>query len=652
LANPAQREFSSKDKGSNRVYIEHRFKYCEEHNMESRLQALEITWNPDIVEQLDQDSQRACRYAAKQCKHNPNVAYVKKLSALRIKKNVLLRVITQFKTGRNLSDAIEFQVREGHDFTIPETVKECQRECRRTQRQIKALEKDSATHRRNDLVDAKKKAENSGDKKAANAIRNIIVAEQTATMYRKLKFARGIQKTGLSRLEVPRDQTERDYKACTDWITIDVPKEIEQKLLERNQFHFGQADGTHPTIPPFSEWIDWGASTHQAELILEGNFTSDEISDLANDLQRHMQKRADLDSITDILSVEEWIGKIVAWKESTSTSPSGFHLTHSKALVAKHDLSLETPEGAALETKRLQLIDWQVRLLNIAIKHAYSFKRWQTIVNVMILKEPGNDKIHRLRVLHIYQHDYNLILAVKWRQLIYKGTFNRTLNAGQFGAVPGRDAVTPTVIEELQYEISRASKRPLIHKDHDATACYDRIIMNLSSLISRAYGQHRSIVIINAKTLKEAIFILKTTLGISEASYKHCQVFPICGCGQGAGNSPGIWCVISSVMFDLYEEKAHGAQFESPDGTYTARVYMIGFVDDTSGSVNDFNLPEALPPSHYAELATQDAQRWSDILQLTGGALEDTKCSYHFLYYDFTITGLPVLRGGKFDPKI
>ena len=188
--------------------------------------------------------------------------------------------------------------------------------------------------------------------------------------------------------------------------------------------------------------------------------------------------------------------------------------------------------------------------------------------------------------------------------------------------------------------------------DYDATACYDRITMNLASLISRAYGQHRSIVFINAKTLKSAKYILKTKLGISEASYQHCTAHPIYGSGQGAGNSSGIWCVISSVSFDLYEEQANGAHFESPDGKFKVRIYMIGFVDDTSGSINDFNLPAPKDPAHYAALATHDAQRWNDTLKLTGGALEDTKCSYHFLYYDFTISGLPTLRSGTFEPTI
>ena len=79
---------------------------------------------------------------------------------------------------------------------------------------------------------------------------------------------------------------------------------------------------------------------------------------------------------------------------------------------------------------------------------------------------------------------------------------------------------------------------------------------------------------------------------------------------------------------------------------------MIGFVDDTSGSVNDFLLPAAAPPEHYTQLATDDAQRWNDLLSLSGGSLNQQKCSYHFLYYDFTIDGLPFLKSGRFGPTI
>ena len=158
----------------------------------------------------------------------------------------------------------------------------------------------------------------------------------------------------------------------------------------------------------------------------------------------------------------EWIGKISPWPETMSNSPSGFHLTRRKTLVAKHDLTPGSPAYAALEEQRERLIQWQVDLFNTAIKHQYSFHRWQSIVNVVILKQPGNHKIHRLQVIHLYKYDYNLLLAIKWRSLIQHCVHTRKFNPGQYGGLPGHDAITSTILEELQYEISRASKRPLV----------------------------------------------------------------------------------------------------------------------------------------------------------------------------------------------
>ena len=113
---------------------------------------------------------------------------------------------------------------------------------------------------------------------------------------------------------------------------------------------------------------------------------------------------------------------------------------------------------------------------------------------------------------------------------------------------------------------------------------------------------------------------------------------------------PMVWT--SSVLFDVYEQQACGASFYSPDKTVAVELYMIGFVEDTSDSTNDFFLPEPAPLHHYANLATQDAQWWNDTLQLSGRALKDSKWSYHFMYYEFTRNFQPVLKGGTFEPAI
>ena len=62
---PAQREFSSKDAGSNRKYIQNKHKYLTQHHFASCLAQLQEVWDPDLSEQLDRDFQRGSSSAAK-----------------------------------------------------------------------------------------------------------------------------------------------------------------------------------------------------------------------------------------------------------------------------------------------------------------------------------------------------------------------------------------------------------------------------------------------------------------------------------------------------------------------------------------------------------------------------------------------------------
>jgi hypothetical protein len=37
----------------------------------------------------------------------------------------------------------------------------------------------------------------------------------------------------------------------------------------------------------------------------------------------------------------------------------------------------------------------------------------------MIEKEPGDPRIHRLRVIHLYEADYSLLLGIQFRRLMH-----------------------------------------------------------------------------------------------------------------------------------------------------------------------------------------------------------------------------------------
>eukprot|EP00957_Ditylum_brightwellii_P130129 9925748-Ditylum_brightwellii.AAC.1 len=101
-------------------------------------------------------------------------------------------------------------------------------------------------------------------------------------------------------------------------------------------------------------------------------------------------------------------------------------------------------------------------------------------MNVIIPKECGNNKIHKIRVIHIYEADYYALLGITWRRLIQSSEARGTLNPGQVRGHAGHDANTLTFMEEMKNEICHCSCKSLINFNNDAAACYDRIIPNLA----------------------------------------------------------------------------------------------------------------------------------------------------------------------------
>ena len=147
----------------------------------------------------------------------------------------------------------------------------------------------------------------------------------------------------------------------------------------------------------------------------------------------------------------------------------------------------------------------------------------------------------------------------------------------------------------------------------------------------------------HGKTLQEARYKLRTAI-----EYSHSTQFPLYGSGQGSGNSPALWLFISATLFDVHDRFAHGATFRTPSGDTSVQLKLSGFVDDTNASLNDWQ------PQHQVELdtlltrLTHDAQTWNDLLFISGGKLELTKCSFHVLQFSFQPDGTP--RPSLFTP--
>jgi hypothetical protein len=193
----------------------------------------------------------------------------------------------------------------GDLLEIPDLVPEVQVALRLAQKELCIVLQNAAAEHKEYLQSKQSAAVILSDPAAALKWRNLQRAEGIKAMYRKLRFIRqeSGQQSGLSRIEMPNPTD--DPKQCNDWTTIDAPAEMTKYLLERNQKHFGQAQGTPFTLPPLSMSIDFIASTHTSNLILTGNFDDQELNNLTSMFVQHLKNKILLVYIDSTMKEEE-----------------------------------------------------------------------------------------------------------------------------------------------------------------------------------------------------------------------------------------------------------------------------------------------------------------------------------------------------------
>jgi hypothetical protein len=122
-------------------------------------------------------------------------------------------------------------------------------------------------------------------------------------------------------------------------------------------------------------------------------------------------------------------------------------------------MPLDTDEGQELSTKQNELVDAHIGMLQYALDKRYSYIRWQNIVNIVMGKEVGNNKIHRTRILSLYKADYSVFIGLMWKDLLSSSEKRGTLNRGLHRGRCSHDAQTLSLIEELKYDICYCSRK-------------------------------------------------------------------------------------------------------------------------------------------------------------------------------------------------
>jgi hypothetical protein len=179
------------------------------------------------------------------------------------------------------------------------------------------------------------------------------------------------------------------------------------------------------------------------------------------------------------------------WRESTTTSPSNKHLGIYKSMINARKFNIRTNIETINQIEYSNNIDQhqspipiaettlhiQYLLMQLAVTHCHTYKRWQVVHNFLIEKTPGLPLLNKLRVIHIYEADWSLIqrfyVAYKLTSIAAK---EETTTPEQAGGRPGRSSIELAINRVVTYEIIRLQRLSGAVMYNDAKACYDRLL--------------------------------------------------------------------------------------------------------------------------------------------------------------------------------
>jgi hypothetical protein len=329
------------------------------------------------------------------------------------------------------------------------------------------------------------------------------------------------------------------------------------------------------------------------------------------------------------MSLQAMIQGFSKWRETTTTPPSGKQLGIYKALIQyyKHNMKKQAQATTYAPETNDDLahtaLTIQLHIINLAIRHTHTLARWTKVHNFFLEKQPGNPSIEKLRVIHIYEADWNIILKYFISfSLTSKACQENTVTPEQAGGRKGRSANDMATNTILTHEICRIQQLQGAVIYNDAKSCFERIIENISNIACIREGLAPEIASLHAQTLQHMKYYINTQYGCGHSHNSHMKPDPFLGLEQGAGDSMARWGFISDALIWAYNKQAISARITAPISHQTITTNIQAFVDDSHGII----IQEHSDISDINNIIQHNMQHWESLLNAIGGKLEISKC--------------------------
>jgi hypothetical protein len=408
----------------------------------------------------------------------------------------------------------------------------------------------------------------------------------------------------------------------------DIERQVQHNLQQRFSL------GKRAPINHGSLLRDFGilGSTEATHQLFKGeyDFTSLQDSYTEEFLREATRIKQKTDTLTELPSAVTEEDFITFWRtanEFTSSSKSGRHFGHYKAICSDK-----------------QLVSLHVNSINMATTKGTPLTRWGQGVTVLLEKVAGTAKIDKLRAICLLEADFNWWLKVIFaRRLIQHMTLAGVIPLEQ-GAVKGKTTTNNSLLKQLFFDQANILHEDCALSSTDAENCYDAVNHAACSIALQAMGIFVEFVICYLYCIQLMQYYLATGHGLSTSSYGGSQKSRCMGLVQGSGAAPGAWIAVSTVIVGAYKKKGYGAHLVGGWSQQQIPLSALLYVDDTDLLHKQENTPSSLDT--LVPWVQEATNHWGHLLQATGGNLKPAKCYWYLLHYQFN-NGVATLTSKK-----
>jgi hypothetical protein len=276
-----------------------------------------------------------------------------------------------------------------------------------------------------------------------------------------------------STLYQPLDQVQFTTQNNTIETTNDKNM-MKKKLIEENQIRFNQAAESPFLQDPLVKFVGKMGEAQGVRRILDGNLDTESMEGVER-YTRLIIKQMEKPPNFSPARLDEDINTFVnGWRKAREQTASGRSQLHFGHFIA------------ACCHFKLKHIEYEQA--QFPLKTGYSPVRWQQGIEVMLLKQPNNFHVNRLRAILLFEADFNHNNKRIGRCLMSHAEQHGWIAPEQYGSRKQLSAIDHCLNKCISFDIIRQYKKPAVICVNDMKGCYDRIVHSVASICMQRLG--------------------------------------------------------------------------------------------------------------------------------------------------------------------